>query len=189
LQDNDGTDDDGSIDNSFVLGKRGDQGDDDDDDESNGSHNTGDIHDNVNQFAYDDEGDEEVVRYDPDLLLFNDSDATHEITQDNIVQDHEFFTTNAGDSSRDVLHHDRMEWVSEHVISTRLLFARKDMEGHKYLACSNKGTLFKVLHLLHLIAQAHCSTWSLHCSIGSSSMPPPLMIFLSLVPYPYLRTA
>jgi hypothetical protein len=73
--------------------------------------------------------------------------------------------------------------------STRLLFARKDMEGHKYLARSNKGTLFNVLRLLHLIAQAHCSTWSLHCSLGSSSMPPPLIIFLSLVPYPYLRTA
>jgi len=82
-EDNDGTDDEGSIDDSFVLGTRaGDQqGDDDDDDETNGSHNTGD------QFAYDDEGDVEV-RFDPDLLLFNDSDATHEITQDNIVQDH-----------------------------------------------------------------------------------------------------
>ncbi len=96
-KDNDGTDDDGSIDNSFVLGTHGDQDDNDDDDESNGSHNTGDIHDNVNQFAYDDEGDVEVVCYDPDLLLFNDSVATHEITQDNIVQDHGFFPTNAGD--------------------------------------------------------------------------------------------
>ncbi len=75
------------------------------------------------------------------------------------------------------------------LFSTRLLFARKDMEGHKYLARSNKGTLFNILCLLHLIAQAHCSTWSLHCSLGSSSMPPPLIIFLSLVPYPYLRTA
>jgi hypothetical protein len=115
-KDNDGTDDDGSIDDSFVLGTRGDQGDNNDDDESNGSHNTGDIHDNVNQFAYDDEGDEEVVHYDPDLLLFNDSDTTHEILQDNTVQDHRFFTTNAGDSFRDVLHHDHMEWVSGHVI-------------------------------------------------------------------------
>jgi hypothetical protein len=50
------------------------------------------------------------------LLLFNDSDATHEITQDNVVQDHGFFTTNAGDSFRGVLHHDCMERVSGHVI-------------------------------------------------------------------------
>jgi hypothetical protein len=50
------------------------------------------------------------------------------------------------------------------LFSTRLLFARKDMEGHQYLALSNKGTLFNVLRLLHLIAQAHYSTWSLHCS-------------------------
>ena len=107
-EDNDGTDDDGSTDDSF-LGTSGDQGDDYNDDQSNGSHNTGD------QFAYDDEGDVEV-RFDPNLFLFNDSDATHEITQDNIVQDHGFFTTNAGDSCRDVLHHDRMERVSGHVI-------------------------------------------------------------------------
>ncbi len=63
-KDNDGTDDDDSIDDSH-LGTCGDQGDDDDDDESNGSHNTGDIHNNINQFAYDDEGDEEIC-YDPD---------------------------------------------------------------------------------------------------------------------------
>jgi hypothetical protein len=72
---------------------------------------------------------------------------------------------------------------------TRLLFPQKDMEGHKYLARSNKGTLFNVLHLLHLIAQAHCYTWSLYCSLGSSTIPPPLTNFLSLVLYPYLRTA
>ncbi len=179
-EDNDGTDDEGNIDNSFVVGTRGDQGDDDNDDESNGSNNTGD------QFAYDDEGDEDDVCYDPDLLLFNDSDATHEITQDNIVKDHGFFTTNAGDSCRDVLHHDRMERVSGMLFSTR---PQKDMEGHNYLARSNKGTLFNVLRLLHLIAQAHCSTWSLHCSFGSSSPPPSLINFLSLVPYPCLRTA
>ena len=114
-EDNDGTYDDGSIDDSF-LGTRGDQGDhDDNNDESNGSHNTGDIHNNINQFAYDDEGGEKVC-YDPNLLLFNDSDATHEIKQDNVVQDHGFFTTNAGDSFCDVLHHDRMEQVSGHVI-------------------------------------------------------------------------
>ncbi len=75
------------------------------------------------------------------------------------------------------------------LFSTRLLFAQKDMEGHKYLARSNKGTLFNVLRLLHLIAQAHCSTWSLHCSLGSSTIPPPLINFLSLVPYPSLHTA
>jgi hypothetical protein len=75
------------------------------------------------------------------------------------------------------------------LFSTRLLFARKDMEGHKYLACSNKGTLFNILCLLHLIAQAHCSTWSLHCSLGSSSIPPLLINFPSLVPYPFLPTA
>ncbi len=75
------------------------------------------------------------------------------------------------------------------LFSTRLLFAQKDMEGHKYLASSNKGTLFNVLCLLHLIVQAHCSTCSLHCSLGSSTIPPPLINFLSLVPYPYLRTA
>jgi hypothetical protein len=94
FEDNDGTDDDDDVspDDSF-LGTRGDQGDDDDD-ESNGSHNTGDMHDNTNQFTYDDEED----CYDPDLLLFNDSDATHEITQDNVVQDHGFFTANAGNS-------------------------------------------------------------------------------------------
>jgi hypothetical protein len=113
-KDNDGTDDDDSIDDSY-LGTHGDQGDDDDDDESNGSHDTGDVHNNINLFAYDDEGDEEVC-YDPDLLLFNDFDATHEITQDNVVQDHGFFTTNAGDSFCDVLHHDHMERVSGHVI-------------------------------------------------------------------------
>jgi hypothetical protein len=54
---------------------------------TNGSHDSGIMHDNINQFAYDDEGDEEVC-YDPDLLLFNDSDSTHEIKQDNVVQDH-----------------------------------------------------------------------------------------------------
>jgi hypothetical protein len=75
------------------------------------------------------------------------------------------------------------------LFSTRLLFARKDMEGHQYLARSNKGTLFNVLRLLHLIAQAHCSTWSLHCSLGSSSPLPSLINFLSLVPYPCLCTA
>ena len=75
------------------------------------------------------------------------------------------------------------------LFSTRLLFAQKDMEGHKYLARSNKGTLFNVLRLLHLIAQAHCSTWSLHCSLGSSSIPPLVMNFLSLVPYLFLHTA
>ena len=91
-EDNDETDDDGSTDDSF-FGTRGDQGDDYDDDQSNGSHNAGDIiHDNIDQL-----GDEEMSRCDPDLLLFNDSDATHEITQDNVVQDHGFFTTNAGD--------------------------------------------------------------------------------------------
>ncbi len=82
-KDNNGTDDDDSRDVSF-LGTCGDQGDNDNDDESNGSHDTGDIHDNINQFTYDDEGDEEV-HYDPNLLIFNDSDATHEITQDNVV--------------------------------------------------------------------------------------------------------
>jgi hypothetical protein len=110
-EDNDETDDDGSTDDSF-FGTRGDQGDDYDDDQSNGSHNAGDIiHDNIDQL-----GDEEMSRCDPDLLLFNDSDATHEITQDNVVQDHGFFTTNAGDSFRGVFHHDRMERVSGHVI-------------------------------------------------------------------------
>ncbi len=84
-KDNDGTDDDESLDDSY-LGTRGDQGDNDDD-ESNGSHNTGNMHNNINQFVYDDEGVEEVC-YDPDLLLFNDSDTTHEITQDNVIQDH-----------------------------------------------------------------------------------------------------
>jgi hypothetical protein len=110
---NDGTDDDGSIDD-LLLGTLGDQGqDDNNNDESNGSNYTCD------QFAYDDEvedDDDDDARHQPDLLLFNDSDATHEITQDNIVQDHGFFTTNAGDSCRDVLHHDRMERVSGHVI-------------------------------------------------------------------------
>ncbi len=38
------------------------------------------------------------------------------------------------------------------LFSTRLLFVRKNMEGHKCLAHSNKGTLFNVLCLLHLIA-------------------------------------
>jgi hypothetical protein len=73
------------------------------------------MHNNINQFAYDDEGDEDF-HYDPDLLLFYDSDATHEITQDNVIQDHRFFTTNAGDSFQDVLHNDNMERVSGHVI-------------------------------------------------------------------------
>jgi hypothetical protein len=41
------------------------------------------------------------------------------------------------------------------LFSIRMLLAQKDTEGHKYLAHSNKGTLFNVLHLLHLIAQAH----------------------------------
>ena len=110
-EDNDETDDDGSTDDSF-FGTRGDQGDDYDDDQSNGSHNAGDIiHDNIDQL-----GDEEMSRCDPDLLLFNDSDATHEITQDNVVQDHGFFTTNAGDSFCGVFNHDRMERVSGHVI-------------------------------------------------------------------------
>ncbi len=112
-KDNDGTDDDDSLDDSF-LDTCGDQGDDDDD-ESNGSHDTGDMHDNINQFAYDDEGDEEV-HYDPDLLLFNDSNTIHEITQDNVIQDHGFFTTKACDSFYNILHHDRMERVSGHVI-------------------------------------------------------------------------
>jgi hypothetical protein len=115
-KDNDGTDADDSIDDSY-LGTRGDQGDDhdDDDDESNQSHSTVNIRDNINQFAYDDEGDEEDC-YNPDLCLFDVSDATHEITQDNVVQDHGFFTTNAGDSFCDVIHHARMERVSGHVI-------------------------------------------------------------------------
>ena len=125
---NDGTDDDGSIDD-LLLGTLGDQGqDDNNNDESNGSNYTCD------QFAYDDEvedDDDDDARHQPDLLLFNDSDATHEITQDNIVQNHGFFTTNAGDSCRDVLHHDCTERVSGHVFSTRLLFARNDMKGHK----------------------------------------------------------
>jgi hypothetical protein len=112
-KDNDGTDDDDSLDDSF-LDTHGDQGDNDDD-ESNGSHNTGNMHDNINQFAYDDEEDEEVC-YDPDLLLFNDSDTTHEIAQDNVVQDHGLFTTNAGNSFGDILHRDHMERVSGHVI-------------------------------------------------------------------------
>ena len=65
-KDNDGTDDDGSTDDSF-LGTSGDQGDNCDDDQSNGSHNAGDsIHDNIDQFAHDDEGDEEVSRCDLD---------------------------------------------------------------------------------------------------------------------------
>jgi hypothetical protein len=39
------------------------------------------------------------------------------------------------------------------LFSTRLLFAQKDMEGHKYLACSNKGTSLNISCLLHLIAK------------------------------------
>ena len=124
-EDNDGTDDDGSTDDSF-LGTSGDQGDDYNDDQSNGSHNTGDsIHNDIDQFAYDDEGDEEVSRCDPNLLLFNDSDATHDVTQDNVVQDHGFFTTNVGDSFHGVLHHDRMERVSGHVIPNQAAVCTK----------------------------------------------------------------
>ena len=128
-EDNDETDDDGSTDDSF-FGTRGDQGDDYDDDQSNGSHNAGDIiHDNIDQL-----GDEEMSRCDPDLLLFNDSDATHEITQDNVVQDHGFFTTNAGDSFRGVFHHDRMERVSGHVILNQAAVCTKRY-GRAQISC------------------------------------------------------
>ena len=70
-----------------------------------------------NEFNTDDD-------YDPfdgddvehDFLLYNDLDATHEITEDNVFQDHGFLTTNSGDATRNFLHHDRMERVSGHVL-------------------------------------------------------------------------
>jgi hypothetical protein len=60
------------------------------------------------QFQEDDSGS--------DFLLYNDSNATHDITEDNIVQDHGFFTTNVGDSVRNFIHHHHMDQVSGHVL-------------------------------------------------------------------------
>jgi hypothetical protein len=89
------------------------------------------MHNNTIQFTYDDEED----CYDPDLLLFNDSDAIHEITQDYVVQDHGFFTINAGNSFRDILHHDCMERVSGHVILNQAAVCTK-----KYGRAQMSGT-------------------------------------------------
>jgi hypothetical protein len=80
-----------------------------------------DPHDNLNQmgtdvdFHYPDEHSQED-EFNSDIILYNDADATHHITEDIIIQDHGFFTTNAGDSVRDLIHHHCMDQVSGHVL-------------------------------------------------------------------------
>jgi hypothetical protein len=75
----------------------------DDDDEVNEHHNISDSH-NIpgileEQFALaDDRFEDHVDDSDPDFILFNDFDGSHDITQDNIIDDHGFFTTNSGDT-------------------------------------------------------------------------------------------
>ena len=108
----DGDDDDDSLALSSV-GRSDDKNDDDDDvdnancDEVNEQHGTRD-----DDFAYSDELLDDD-HFEPDFLLYNDSDATHDITPDNVVHDHGFFTTNEGNL---ITHHHCMEWVSGHVL-------------------------------------------------------------------------
>ncbi len=56
----------------------------------------------------DDQFEDHVDDSDTDFILFNNFDGSCDITQDNIIDDHGFFTTNSGDTVRGVVHHDRM---------------------------------------------------------------------------------
>ncbi len=75
----------------------------DDDDEVNEHHNISDSH-NIpgileEQFALaDDQFEDHVDESDPDFILFNDFDGSHDNTQDNIIDDHSFFTIISGDT-------------------------------------------------------------------------------------------
>ena len=117
-EDVDDLDDDDSL-NVSSVGSCVDQLDDDD--EVNEHHDISDSH-NIpgileEQFALaDDQFEDHVDESDPDFILFNDFDGSHDITQDNIIDDHGFFTTNSGDTVRGIIHHDRMEQVSGHVL-------------------------------------------------------------------------
>ena len=118
-EDYEGIDDDNDDNDSLALssvGRSDDEIDDDDDvddtncDEVNEQHDTRD-----DDFAYSDELLDDN-HFEPDFLFYNDSNATHDITPDNVVHDQGFVTTNWGDSIHDVTHHDRMERVSGHVL-------------------------------------------------------------------------
>jgi hypothetical protein len=92
-----------------------DQDIDDDDNEVYEHHAASNLHDMDNDFAYADEQFEEA-NFDSDLLLNNDSDASHDITQDNFVQDHGFFTINVDNSVCNFMHFDCKERVTGHVL-------------------------------------------------------------------------
>jgi hypothetical protein len=62
--------------------------------------------------------------------------------------------------------------------STRLLFAWEYLEGHPYVELKCKGTSFNVLCLLYPVNQAHCSSWSLHCLLGFSTILSPTIAFI-----------
>jgi hypothetical protein len=109
-EDVDDLDDDDSL-NVSSVGSCVDQLDDDN--EVNEHHDISDSH-NIpgileEQFALaDDRFEYHVDDSDPDFILFNDFDGSHDITQENIIEDHGFFTTNSGNTVRGVIHHDRM---------------------------------------------------------------------------------
>ena len=117
-EDYNGIDDDDNDNGSLALssvGRSDDENDDDDDDdddddnvhrdEVNEQHDTRD-----DDYGYSDELLDDT-HFEPDFLLYNDSDATHDITPDNVVHNQGFFITNGGDSICDVTHHDRMEGI------------------------------------------------------------------------------
>jgi hypothetical protein len=94
-EDYDGIDDDDNDNDSLALssvGRSDDENDDNDDDDDNAHlDEVNDQHDTrVDDFAYSDELPDDNLLEEPDFLFYNDSDATHDITSDNVVHNQGF---------------------------------------------------------------------------------------------------